>query len=91
MFYELNTSQFNHLGSTIDENFLIEREKECETLLSEDSAPFDYLNFMKFGLPQGNRYKFYLGYIKNFPITSSTCFFGHNETIELINRKINNN
>ena len=71
LFYELNTSQFNHLGSTIDENFLIEREKECETLLSEDSAPFDYLNFMKFGLPQGNRYKFYLGYIKNFPITGA--------------------
>lgn len=77
LFYELNTSQFNHLGSTIDENFLIEREKECETLLSEDSAPFDYLNFMKFGLPQGNRYKFYLGYIKNFPITDSGSSKSH--------------
>jgi hypothetical protein len=71
LFYELNTSQFNHLGATMDENFVIERERECEVLLSEESAPFDYLNYMKFGVPQGMRYKFYLGYVKNFPLTDS--------------------
>ena len=71
LFYELNVVQFSHYGYSSDENYMVEREKECDELLAADSARFDYSNFMKFGVPNGTRYKFYLGLIKNFPLNDS--------------------
>jgi hypothetical protein len=68
LFFELNSSQFTHLGSTMDENFRIERKRECKNLLSEESAPFYYLNYMKFGVPPSHAVQILPWLYKYFPI-----------------------
>lgn len=62
-FKELNTAQFGHIGSLHDTAIIADKDKSIESFLTNVKSGKEvnkkFRNYLKFGIPNGIRYKFY--------------------------------